>query len=156
MSHERRTCSSRYPGRKTQNSFDLPPSYKKTWGRILQRFFPYLRYWGLLFPWALTFDPEGVRAHKSCQKWHHLSEYAQKLHVLFQKLWPVEVLLMLLQFTKAYNFWKKGTEHVISVEALVPNMVSKKFMVHTWGWCCSLLPSMETPKLKDLWSPCVT
>jgi hypothetical protein len=39
--------------------------------------------------------------------------------------------------------------------ALVPNMISNTLIVLTWGWCWRLLSSMDTPKLKDLWSPCV-
>jgi hypothetical protein len=48
---------------------------------------------------------------------------------LFQKLW------LIIAF-------EKGSEYVISIFALVPNMISNTLMV--------LLPSMDTPKLKVL------
>jgi hypothetical protein len=52
-------------------------------------FFPYLWYWGLLFPWALTFESEGARAyvlHKSCQKWHHLYYFSNRL-ITFEEVY---------------------------------------------------------------------
>jgi hypothetical protein len=63
---------------------------------------------------------------------------------LFQKLWPVEILLILHQL-QAYTF-EKGSEHVISILALVPYIISNTLMVHTWGRCCRLLPSTAISK----------
>ena len=85
---------------------DFSPQYQRYGEKILvgsylkvDSYDTYLRYWRVLTPQVITFDPEGVRAyvlHKTCQETPDLSEYAQKLHFLS------------VPFLKSYSPWNES------------------------------------------------